>query len=253
MNLTSLNAGTTYYFKVDTFDAFGNEYNSGQISTFTTPPQPAITNIQFSPIPGALTGTEQVTWTTNVPASSDIVYGQSGQPTQEAIDSAFITSHSMTIANLPYNTPYNLVAKSTDALGNVATSDQQVFRTGVDTCPPIISGVTVQPSIRGSGASAQGQLVISWKTDKAGTSQVAYGDGSSGHDLSKTAEDASLVTNHVVVVSNLSTSQVYHLQVLSKDAEGVLGVSADQTTIIGQASDNALSIVFNALQSIFGL
>jgi hypothetical protein len=55
------------------------------------------------------------------------------------------------------------------------------------------------------------------------------------------------------VVSNLSTSEVYHLQVLSKDANGVRGVSSDQTTIIGQASDSALSIVFNALQAIFGL
>ncbi|HUD07548.1 MAG TPA: hypothetical protein VMQ52_00495, partial [Candidatus Saccharimonadales bacterium] len=61
------------------------------------------------------------------------------------------------------------------------------------------------------------------------------------------------VNNHVVVVSDLSTSEVYHLQALSSDANGVQGVSADQTTIIGQASDNALSIVFNALQSIFGL
>jgi hypothetical protein len=200
-----------------------------------------------------LTGTEQVSWTTNVPATSDITYGQPGQAQQEDINSDFVTNHSMTISNMPYNTPYDLVARSTDELGNTAVSDQQVFHTGLDTRPPIISDITIQPSIRGTGASAQGQLVISWKTDKAGTSQVAYGEGSSGNYSAKTAEDTALVTNHVVVVSNLSTSEVYHLQVLSKDADGVRGVSGDQTTIIGQASDSALSIVFNALQSIFGL
>jgi hypothetical protein len=62
-----------------------------------------------------------------------------------------------------------------------------------------------------------------------------------------------LVNDHVVVVSGLATSEVYHVQVISSDAEGVKGVSRDQTTIIGQASDNTLSIIFNALQNIFGL
>lgn len=228
-------------------------YASPASYIFTTPPAPTITNIQFSPVPGALTGTENVTWTTNVPATSDIIYGQAGATPQESIDSSDVTSHSMTIADLPYNTPYNLTARSTDQLGNVATSDLQVFHTGLDTRPPIISEVTVQPSIRGNGASAQGQLVISWKTDKPGTSQVAFGQGSGGSYSSKTAEDNELVTNHVVVVSNLATSEVYHLQAISQDAEGIKGVSTDQTTIIGQASDNALSIVFNALQGIFGL
>lgn len=251
--LSNLVAGTTYYYKIDTFDSFNNEYNTGQINNFATPPQPAITNIQFSPVTGALTGSEQITWTTNVPATSDITYGEQGGTTQEAIDSTYVTSHSMTVDNLPYNTPYTLLARSTDKLGNVATSDEQVFHTGLDTRPPIISDVSVQPSIRGTGASAQGQLIISWKTDKPGTSQVAFGEGSSGSYSAKTAEDSDLVNNHVVVVSNLSTSEVYHLQAISQDAEGIRGVSTDQTTIIGQASDNALSIVFNALQSIFGL
>jgi hypothetical protein len=36
-------------------------------------------------------------------------------------------------------------------------------------------------------------------------------------------------------------------------ADGIKGVSKDQTNIIGQASDNALSIVFNSLQDKFGL
>ena len=251
--LSGLVPGTTYTFRLNPSDTSGNVYQGTETHTFTTPPQPAITNIQFQPVPGALTGTEQVSWTTNVPATSDITYGQSRQPQQEAIASTFTTSHSMTIADLPYNTPYTLVARSTDQLGNVATSDQQVFHTGLDTRPPIVSALTVQPSIRGTGASAQGQLLVSWKTDKPGTSQVEFGEGASGDYSSKTATDTNLVTNHVVVVSNLPTSQVYHLRVLSSDANGVQGVSGDQTSIVGQATDSALGIVFNALQAIFGL
>jgi hypothetical protein len=234
-------------------DLDGNLYNSISGYSFSTPPQPVITGVTFQPVPGALTGTEQMFWTTNVPATSQISYGLVGGTRQYQLNTTMTTSHEMTISNLTYSTQYSVTATSVDGLGNIANSDLQVFKSGIDTRPPVISDLTIQPSIIGTGANAQGQLVISWKTDKAGTSQVAYGQGSGGSYSSKTAENMALVNNHVVVVSDLSTSEVYHLQALSSDANGVQGVSADQTTIIGQASDNALGIVFNALQSIFGL
>jgi hypothetical protein len=159
----------------------------------------------------------------------------------------------MSVADLTYDTQYSVTATSVDDLGNVANSDLQVFKSGIDTRPPVISDVTIQPSIIGNGASAQGQLIVSWKTDKAGTSQVAYGNGGTGDYTTKTAQNTAIVNNHVVVVSGLGTAEVYHVQVISNDADGIRGVSGDNTTIIGQASDNALSIVFNSLQSIFGL
>ncbi|HEY5442727.1 MAG TPA: fibronectin type III domain-containing protein, partial [Candidatus Saccharimonadales bacterium] len=253
VNLTHLNSGSTYYFKLDTTDAFGNNYSGGQVNSFITPPQPVVTNVAFQPVPGALTGTEQISWTTNVPTTSQISYGLLNGARQNQLDTTMTTDHTMTISDLSYNTQYSVTATSVDSLGNAASSDQQVFKSGIDTRPPRVSDVTIQPSIVGNGASAKGQLVVSWKTDKAGTSQVAYGQSGSGDYSTKTAENTALVNNHVVVVSGLSTSQVYHIQVISKDAEGIKGVSGDQTSIIGQASDNALSIVFNALQSIFGL
>lgn len=159
----------------------------------------------------------------------------------------------MTIDNLTYGTSYQIIATSQDAIGNVARSDIQVFRTGLDTRPPRLNSVSVQSSIQGTGASASGQIVVSWKTDKPGASQVAYGQGSSGDYSSKTAEDSAMVKNHVVVISNLPTSQVFHLQAISRDEAGNTGVSDSQTTIVSQGSDNALSIVFNALRSVFGL
>ncbi len=253
--ISGLTAGTTYTFKVNPFDAQGNEYDQ-TIFSFSTPPAPAITNVAFQPVPGALTGTEQISWTTNVPTTSQISYSLQGQSIStglSAIDPAMTTNHLMTIENLNYNTPYQIIATSQDSLGNIATSDLQIFHTGLDTRPPIVSSVVVQPSIRGTGASASGQIIVSWKTDKPGTSQVAYGQGSSGGYSSKTAEDTTLVTNHVVVISNLPTSEVFHLEAISLDNAGNTGVSSNQTTIVGQATDSALSIVFNALQAVFGL
>jgi hypothetical protein len=251
--LNNLKPGTTYSFKLNPYDTSGNIYDNPTAFTFTTPPQPVITNVQFQPVPGALTGAEQISWTTNVPASSQISYGLVNGSRQNQLDTTMTTTHTMTVSDLAYNTSYSITATSVDVLGNVATSDLQIFKSGVDTRPPTVSGLTIQPSIVGNGASAKGQLIVSWKTDKQGTSQVTYGQGAAGDYTVKTAENAVLVTNHVVVVSGLSTSQVYHVQVISDDAEGVRGFSRDQTTIIGHASDNALSIVFNALQSIFGL
>ncbi len=251
VDLSNLNDGTKYYFKINTFDSSNNEYDTGQINTFSTPPQPRITNVRFQPVPGALTGTEQITWTTNVPTTSGLLYGQVGKAQIDALDSKMVTEHSMEVANLSYNTQYSVIASSRDALGNVANSDKQIFKSGLDTRPPTVSDVTAQPSIRGNGASASGQIVVSWKTDKPGSSQVAYGQGSGGDYSSKTAEDTALVTNHVVVVSNLPTSQVFHLQAISRDEAGNVGVSQGQTAIISQASDSALSIIFNSLQAVF--
>jgi len=251
--LSGLTPGTTYSFKLNPYDTSNNIYDSPASYSFTTPPQPVISNVEFSPIPGALTGTEQISWTTNVPSSSQISYGLLGGSTQEQLDSTLTTDHTMTMSDLNYNTQYSVTATSVDSLGNVANSDLQVFKSGIDTRPPIVSEVTIQPSIVGNGASAKGQLIVSWKTDKAGTSQVAYGNGTAGDYTTTTAQNAQLVNNHVVVISGLATSEVYHVEVISNDADGIKGTSTDQTTIIGQSSDNALSIVFNSLQNIFGL
>ncbi|MEO8691176.1 MAG: DUF2341 domain-containing protein, partial [Candidatus Saccharimonas sp.] len=137
--LSGLADGTQYSFRIDTSDAAGNEYKSGQINTFTTPPAPHITNVQFEPVSGALSGTETISWTTNVPATSQIRYVPQGQPlssAKEAISTTMSTEHTMTIDNLTYGTSYQIIATSQDAIGNVARSDIQVFRTGLDTRPP---------------------------------------------------------------------------------------------------------------------
>ena len=251
--LSSLSSGTTYTFKLNPYDSSGDIYDNPTAFTFTTPPQPVITNVEFEPVPGALTGTEQISWVTNVPATSQISYGLLNGSRQNQLDTTLTTSHTMDISDLNYNTQYSVTATSVDGLGNVANSDLQVFKSGIDTRPPIISDITIQPSIIGTGADANGQLIVSWKTDKTGTSQVVYGQGTGGGYSTTTAQNNALVNNHVVVVSGLATSEVYHLQVISNDADGIKGESGSQTTIIGQSSDNALGIVFNALQSIFGL
>lgn len=249
--LTGLDDGSKYFFKLNTLDSDGNEYE-GNVYSFTTPPRPRITNLRFQPVKDQPSSTQKVTWNTNVPASSEITYGVR-RPTQSLSQSKLTTEHEITIKGLSDDSDYVLIARSRDASGNVATSDQQSFKTALDTRPPKITDITVDASIRGTGAEARGQVVISWKTDEPATSQVAYGEGSSGFLSSVSSEDAKLTTDHVVVVSDLSTSRVYHFEARSFDRARNEAKGDQQVAIIGRASENVLSIIFNALQKMFGI
>ena len=251
--LSDLADGTKYYFMVSTFDQEGAEYR-GNIITFTTPARPRITNLRFQPVAGEPTSTQRVTWDTNVASTSSISYATANGQPKELQDSKLTTSHEVTIRRLQDDSIYTLVASSRDEAGNLATSDRQQFRTALDTRPAKISDIVVETSIRGSGSEARGQIVVSWRTDEPSTSQVAYSEGSGATIFnSKSAEDARLTTEHIVIISDLPTSRVYSVQPLSKDSAKNEGSGETQTAIISRASDSAITVIFNSLKSIFGL
>ena len=253
VQLQDLTDGAKYYYMVSTYDSEGAEYK-GNIASFATPPRPRITNLRFQPVTGEPTSTQKVSWQTNVPSTSQVTYGVIGGPVAEQQDSNMTLNHEVTIKNLRDNSDYSLVAQSRDADGNLAVSDKQLFKTALDTRPPNISNIVVESSIRGSGSEARGQIVVSWRTDEPATSQVAYSEGSGAVTFnSKTAEDTKLTTEHLVIVSDLPTSRVFSLQPLSADGANNQGTGSTETAIIGRASDNVLTIVFNSLRSIFGL
>jgi hypothetical protein len=66
---------------------------------------------------------------------------------------------------------------------------------------------------------------ITWTTNKAADSQVAYGSTSQYGSLSQL--DSTLVTSHRVQLSGLSPSTTYHYQARSADTPGNTGTSAD--------------------------
>ena len=251
--LPELSDGTKYYYMISTIDKEGTEYR-GQISSFTTPQRPRIANLRFQPIDGEPTSTQSVTWTTNVPSSSSVTYALINGSPIEVNDAKQVTEHTIIIRNLRDDSQYTLIAQSRDASGNVATSDRQSFRTALDTRPPQISNTTIESSIRGSGSEARGQIVVSWQTDEPSTSQLAYTEGSDAQTFnSKTAQDTRLTTEHIVIISDLPTSRVYSVQPVSSDHAQNEGTGETQTAIVGRASDDALTIVFNALKAIFGI
>jgi hypothetical protein len=250
--ISGLEDGTKYFYKLIAYDSEGNAYE-GSIFSFTTPPRPRITNVRFQPVAGEPTSTQQVSWNTNVVASSRITYGKIGSSGTETADPIMTTDHSMTITNLEDDSEYFLVASSTDNSGNLAVSDRQTFHTALDTRPPKVSNISVESSIRGTGAEARGQVVVSWHTDEPATSQVAFAEGSASTVFNnRTAEDAGLSFEHIVIVSDLPTSKVYSVQPVSRDKAGNTGKGTAQSAIIGRASDNILTIVLSSLKKVFG-
>ncbi|MCA9309125.1 hypothetical protein KC973_01995, partial [Candidatus Saccharibacteria bacterium] len=249
--LSDLDDGNKYFFKVNTVDAAGNEYN-GTTLTFTTPQAPRISDLRFQPVENEPSSTQKVTWTTNIPTTSEVSYGINALSQTSAKDK-LETTHEIVIRGLQDDSQYRLVARSRDASGNLASSDQQLFRTELDTRPPQISDVVIDSTIRGTGAEARGQIVVSWRTDEPATSQVAYGEGSGEFLSSVSSEDTRLTYEHIVVISDLSTSKIYTVQPRSYDNARNLGSGENETAIISRATDNVLAIIFNALQQLFEL
>ena len=251
-NLSGLTDGSKYFYKLSAFDEEGNEY-SGSIFSFTTPPRPKISNLRFQPVQGEPTSTQQVSWETNVPTSSQLTYGLTNSAGIEKTESELKTAHQMTIKGLQDDSEYYLIAQGRDKDGNLSTSDKQVFRTALDTRPPNVKNIAVEVSIKGTGAEARGQVVVSWNTDEPASSQVGYAEGSDVEEFNnKSALDDTLTTEHLVIVSDLPTSKLYSIVPLSKDKAGNEGKGETQSAIVGKASDSVLTIILSTLQKIFG-
>ena len=252
VDLDGLSDGAKYFFKIVSYDTEGNSYD-GNIFSFNTPPRPRINNLRFQPIEGEPTSTQLVSWQTNVPSNTVVTYGKIDSNGVDVQSSELVTDHEIIIRNLEDDSDYFLIAQSRDADGNLAVSERQVFRTALDTRPPKISDIVIETTIRGTGAEARGQVIVSWRTDEPASSQVAYADGSGATVFNnRTAEDVGLGTEHIVIVSDLPTSRVYSIQPIARDKSGNEATGEVQTAIIGRASDSVLTIILNTLQNVFG-
>jgi hypothetical protein len=77
----------------------------------------------------------------------------------------------------------------------------------------------------GAGPISSSGATITWTTDKAADSQVAYGT-TTAYGFTTTLNSA-MVTSHSVNLIGLAASTTYHFQVLSRNAGGALATSGD--------------------------
>jgi ribosomal protein S27E len=130
--LEGLKPMTTYHFRVKSTDVFGNGPSEGPDMTFTTAgapdtAAPVISNIKVS----GLTRTgATVTWTTNEPATSVLVYGNSTAYGLNITFKQHVVSHSVVISGLSAGKTYHFRVGAADPAGNTAqNSTDLVFTT----------------------------------------------------------------------------------------------------------------------------
>jgi hypothetical protein len=179
-----------------------------------TPPVANSTAPNITSISSNVTATTAtISWTTDAPATGQVVYGKStdyGMFSQK--NKNLGTSHTIVLTDLEASTTYQFQVVSLDADDNEASSSNKQFATlsDEDTTPPVISGV--------SDNATSAEATISWTTDEPATSQVQYGLSES-YGTSKT-EDSQLVTSHSVDLTGLQGSTKYYYKVISKDEAG---------------------------------
>jgi hypothetical protein len=256
--LNGLLDGIKYYYKINTFDADGSEYD-GSILTFETLPRPKISNVHIQQVSNSAQSSVLVTWTTNTSVSSIVTYypEQSVSDARDEVNVALISGdHRMIIKGLSPETDYLLTVKGRDSMGNEAISDTQKITTAIDTRPPQISDLHVEsssiPSISSLIQEHTAQIVVSWNTDEPATSQIEFGDGTGTSYTQKTLEESNLTINHIVILSNLTLSKVYHMRVISKDKAGNAGISTDAVAITQKSTENVLNLVITNLGEVFG-
>lgn len=254
LELPELSDDTKYYYKINTFDTEGAEYE-GTTLDFTTLPRPRITEVHVQQMPRSAQPTILVSWQTNTETSSIVTYWTNdGQRSNEVAADQIAGEHKIIIKSLFAETVYRMVVRGRDKMGNEAVSDEYTFTTASDTRPPQISDLNVDSAnVRvSSDGNSTSQLIVSWNTDEPATSQVEFGEGSGGAYSQKTQDDQNLTMNHLVVISGLTPSKVYHLRAVSNDKADNQTNSIDTVTITPKAVDNALDLVVSNLQEIFG-
>jgi hypothetical protein len=254
--LTQLEDGTEYHYTIILTDEEGYEYDGFGDLVFQTPPRPQVSNVRIQEKKGVPTPTIEVFWESNIPVNSIVKYSSNGKSLDKVDMELIEGEHVMEISGLDPDSEYQLTVEGVDAMGNRATSDVYAFTTATDTRPPKVSGIRSEGDIQSSDIqsdrSRSAQLIISWETDEPSTSQILYGEGAASDGFPySTQTDSQMRYEHVMIVSNLAPSKVYHFKVVSKDSAGNVGESGSVTSITPKSTDTVMESVLGSLGRIF--
>ena len=189
---------------------------SESASTFETAtvPDTQPPSIDDGPTVLSVTDTTAVIhWTTDEIADTRVNYGLQGQPLSLTCgDIADEFEHTAVLTNLAPAATYSFQVASEDASGNGPATAGGAFTTSAtpDTASPEIDSVlaTAQPK----------EVLVTWSTDEASTSQVVYGSDVS--DLNRTANVEGMTTEHSVTLAKLRPERTYYFKVVSEDLDG---------------------------------
>jgi len=258
VTLSGLQLGRTYYFRVRSFDASGNQ-GSVAVDGEGDPLQFITVVDETPPVISAIT--EEVigdtyvviSWDTGEEADSKINYGLSADSLDNSTANAgFVEDHEITISNLETETQYFYQVVSYDRNGNAATSSVD----SVTTKKLLIEEPEEEEVVEEEPTSAGGGVIIidktdkiapaisnvkvaeltdtyarvTWETNEAANSFVGYGLTKDYRDVqSGYANLVKTQTNHSVELKGLIPRITYHFTPISIDTSGNVSQSVDYT------------------------
>jgi hypothetical protein len=204
VNLSGLTPGTQYNFDVVSTNSPGGTQTSGNFTFTTVNVAPTISAVNST---GVTANSATITWTTNEPSSSQVNYGTTmSYGSQSTLNSALVTSHSVTITGLASGTAYDFDVVSANSSSQSTTSGNSTFTTNA--VPPVISAVTAT-------AIGTTTATITWTTDQSSSSVVNYGPTIS---YGSNASGGTSVTAHSVNLTGLAPGTTYDYEVTSANA-----------------------------------
>ncbi|MFA6146198.1 MAG: DUF2341 domain-containing protein, partial [Patescibacteria group bacterium] len=233
VNVYGLNSLSTYYYRIHSKDAAGNPLISSEYSFTYWPPEvdtsPEISGEQTqSP---STVGTEAtITWTTDKYATSQVYYGTVHASTCATLsthtteDTVLNKSHMVQLRDLPYETTYYYCTRSKDTYDHITWGTMNTFTTEAEPTPdditaPVISEINSYPT--------ETLCTIIWTTDDSASSQIEYGS-TTAYGTSTTL-NSTLTVEHAVRLTGLTTEQVYHYRIKSKNIADLETISQDYT------------------------
>lgn len=250
IQVNGLEPATTYHFQVSSKTTLNQEAKSSD-GVFTTKSiLPVIKNLSLSKVEET---SATIAFLTNVPASAIIEYTNlnTGESKLEG-QSAYITSHTIRLNNLIFDTYYSVIVTVENEQNEKAVSDPITFITTRDEDPPTISKVNTESTLY-PGSDNKVQTIISYKTDEASKCQLNYHRGIVSIDGDEVLpEEQDFLTDHVQVVTNFMPANVYKFWIICHDNAQNIAKSQDFTMLTPSQEESIIDIILKNFEGTFG-
>ncbi|MFZ2882446.1 MAG: fibronectin type III domain-containing protein, partial [Candidatus Moraniibacteriota bacterium] len=218
IDLTSLNSNATYFFKIESHDAYNNnseDDNAGNYYSFSTLSEPdtappVISNVIVA---GTSSNSATITWNADEPASSFIQYSSD----RDNFETTYVEKgrneissiHEVDLDSLNQETTYYFRVRSVDFSTNETLNDNDGNYYTFYTNPgPEITNVDVS-NVTDSSAT------ITWTTSENSDAYVIYDSNNGFYNPREKGTPLKDTTDHSVILDGLSNDTIYYFKVRS--------------------------------------
>lgn len=210
IDISGLDPGTTYYYKVLWTDEDGNTGSSGELS-FTTNAAPFVSSVTFSNVS---IYSAEVSFTVKNAVKASVEYGTTiDYGSKESISTSKSEStYTISLSELTDGTEYHLHILAEDEEGNSFAGDDYTF----DTLPvPKVEGLRIQQVVGMPTATIR----LVWNSNSLISSIVTYYP-TQAPERALDSIKLALASKHEVIIKDLSDETSYTFIVKGKDSAG---------------------------------